>query len=63
MEKNEDSDLLELQELALKHKNVKRHVTACLSLCDPNCVLICGQSGQGHFGHFHFRICHFAHYI
>ena len=25
MEKNEDSDLLELQELALKHKNVKRH--------------------------------------
>ena len=25
MEKNEDSDLLELQELALKHKTVKRH--------------------------------------
>ena len=25
MEKNEDSDLLELQELALKHKSVKRH--------------------------------------
>ena len=25
MEKTEDSDLLELQELALKHKNVKKH--------------------------------------
>ena len=25
MEKNEDSDLLELQELALKHKSVRRH--------------------------------------